>query len=319
MGMNTNNRGLSTMANGQLERMIDDAAWLTYPLHLVVGLLKTFVYTLLFISFLVLVFFVWMFTAHDDRAELTKNFVNEQSIYRVSFVNASATVVKQGSEYHDTDDIESGGDFKAMAPFGLGDWLPEKSDVFQSAYIAASCNTAKLADHLKEAKGDSSRLPDMSNAPVVLVSFLKSTDYDKKNPASAQQNWFTGMCLASANCTDEDFVPRNTSIWYDAIAPELTDNQDAAVKALYATGSPEFWVAAAHANGIYNMDTDFASYAADAKASQMWGNKLQHPIPPSNDFAHEVEIGIGLYVAFFALLCACFTRRKHKFNDFCEN
>jgi hypothetical protein len=32
MGMNTNNRGLSTVANGQLERMIDDAAWLTYSL-----------------------------------------------------------------------------------------------------------------------------------------------------------------------------------------------------------------------------------------------------------------------------------------------
>ena len=198
--MNTHNLGLSSTSNTQLERMIDDAAWITYPLHLVVGLLKTFVYTLLFISFLVLVFFVWMFTAHDDRAGLTKNFINEQSVYRVSFVNASATVVKQGSEYHDTDDIESGGDFKAMAPFGLGDWLPEKSDLFQSAYIAASCNSAKLADHLKKAKGDFNHLPDMSNAPVVLVSFLKSTDYDKKNPASAQQNWFTGMCLASANC-----------------------------------------------------------------------------------------------------------------------
>src|ERR1039457_6332751 len=82
MSMNTHNLGLSTMANGQLERMIDDAAWITYPLHLVVGLLKKFVYTMLFISFLVLCFFVWMFTAHDDRAELTKNFINEQSIYR---------------------------------------------------------------------------------------------------------------------------------------------------------------------------------------------------------------------------------------------
>jgi hypothetical protein len=60
--MNTNNRGLSTMANGQLERMIDDAAWITYPLHLVVGLIKTFVYTFLFIGLLIFMFFLWMFT-----------------------------------------------------------------------------------------------------------------------------------------------------------------------------------------------------------------------------------------------------------------
>jgi putative AlgH/UPF0301 family transcriptional regulator len=30
--MANNNLGFSTMATGQLERMIDDAAWLTYPL-----------------------------------------------------------------------------------------------------------------------------------------------------------------------------------------------------------------------------------------------------------------------------------------------
>ena len=37
MGMNTNNLGLSSTSNTQLERMIDDAAWITYPLH-VLGL-----------------------------------------------------------------------------------------------------------------------------------------------------------------------------------------------------------------------------------------------------------------------------------------
>jgi len=68
MDMNTNNLGLSRTSNTQLERMIDDAEWITYPLHLVVGLLKTFVYTLLFVSFLVLCFFAWMFTAQDERA-----------------------------------------------------------------------------------------------------------------------------------------------------------------------------------------------------------------------------------------------------------
>src|ERR1039457_3034712 len=107
MSMNTHNLGLSTMANGQLERMIDDAAWITYPLHLVVGLLKTFVYTMLFISFLVLCFFVWMFTAHDDRAELTKNFINEQSIYRVGFVNKTTypTVARLGMNGDSTENL----------------------------------------------------------------------------------------------------------------------------------------------------------------------------------------------------------------------
>jgi hypothetical protein len=296
--------------------MIDDAAWITYPLHLVVGLIKTFVYTLLFISFLVMCFFGWMFTAHDERAKLTKDFITQESVFRVSFVNGSEAVVKQGSEYYDGDDIDSSVAAKEGEPLGLSnrDWLIKKSDVFQSAYIAAACYRGKLIDHLKEANGNPS--PNMPNAPVVLVSFLKHADGDE---LGTQQNWYTGMCLASAHCTDEDFVPRNTSIWYDAIAPELTDNQDAAVKALYATGSPEFWVAAAHANGIYDKDAEFASYAAEAKASIAWSDKLRHPAPPWTEFAHTVELGVGLYVAFVVLLCACFTRRTHKFDHSCEN
>jgi len=107
MDMNTNKLGLSRTSNTQLERMIDDAAWITYPLHLVVGLIKTFVYTLLFISFLVMCFFGWMFTAHDERAKLTKDFITQESVFRVSFVNGSEAVVKQGSEYYDGDDIDS--------------------------------------------------------------------------------------------------------------------------------------------------------------------------------------------------------------------
>jgi hypothetical protein len=59
-----------------------------------------------------------------------------------------------------------------------------------------------------------------------------------------------GVCLAG-HCSDEDFLPLNDSIFYDAVAPQMTANQEGAVKALYATGTPEFWIAAAHANGIY--------------------------------------------------------------------
>ena len=43
--------------------------------------------------------------AHDNRAEWTKNFVAQESIYRVSFVNKAAypVVVKQGTQFLDTD------------------------------------------------------------------------------------------------------------------------------------------------------------------------------------------------------------------------
>ncbi len=202
-------------------------------------------------------------------------------------------------------------DLKTRTMFAVN-WMEEKSDAFQSAYIAASCNMVGLTKRLQEAKGDFSRQPDMPNAPVVLVSFLHSTDYEQTVPADFQGKWYTGMCLASANCTDADFVSRNTSIFYDAIAPQMTPNQDTAVKVLYATATPEFWIAAPHANGIYDKDAAFASYAADEGLDL--AKKLRHQESSSDEFAHEVEFGIGLYIAFFVILCACFSRRTYKFN-----
>jgi len=98
MDMNTNNLGLSTMATGQMERMIDDAAWITYPLHLLAGLIKTFVYTFLFIGLLIFMFLIWMFTAHDDRAELTKDFTTQESVYRVDPLNGTAAVYRAGDQ-----------------------------------------------------------------------------------------------------------------------------------------------------------------------------------------------------------------------------
>ena len=268
---------------------------------------------------------VWLMNARDNRAEWTKNFATEQSTYRVSFVNKTAypTVVKRGSQFLDSDKAElvwgcptTSKDLKKRTMFA-DNWLEEKSDAFQSAYIAASCNMVSLTERLKEAKGDFSRLPNMPNAPVVLVSFLEQTDYERTVPADFQGNWYTGTCLASAKCTDADFVPRNTSIFYDAVAPEMTANQDAAVKALYATATREFWVAAAHANGIYDKDAEFASYAADEQADL--AKKLRHQESSVDEFAHEVEFCIGLYIAFVVLLCACFTRRTYKFNHSREN
>jgi hypothetical protein len=229
MGMNTNNLGLSTMANGQLERMIDDAAWITYPLHLVVGLLKTFVYTLLFIGLLIFMFFFWMFTAHDNRAELTTNFVNEQSIYRVTFVNKSTmpTVAKLGINGDSKEKLVWGcprdsKDLKEMEPLGFGDnWLAKKSDVFQSAYIAASCNMVSLTERLKEAKGDFSHLPDMPNASVVLASFLERTDDDLLNPAGNQYNWYTGIRAAVAHGPCPSLQSAHQSTTYCLLLREL--------------------------------------------------------------------------------------------------
>ncbi len=317
--------GLSSTSTKQLERMIDDAAWLTYPLHVLVGILKTFVYVGLFILAAFIALTVWLMNAHDNRAEWSKNFVAQESVYRVSFVNKAAypVVVKRGTHFLDTDKAElvwgcptTSKDLKTRTMFA-DNWMEEKSDAFQSAYIAASCNMVGLTERLQEAKGDFNHLPTMPNAPVVLVSFLHSTDYERTVPADFQGNWYTGMCLVGANCTDADFVPRNDSIFYDAIAPQMTNNQDAAVKALYATATPEFWIAAAHVNGIYGKDAAFASYAAQEKADL--AQKLRHQESPSDKTAHEIGFGIGLYVAFVVLLCMCFTRRSHKFKHSCEN
>lgn len=69
------------------------------------------------------------------------------------------------------------------------------------------------------------------------------------------------MCLASANCTTADYSPRNDSIHADALYHQVTENQAAALKALAAKGAPAFWIATAHANGVYGKDALIASYA----------------------------------------------------------
>lgn len=247
--------------------------------------------------------------AHDNRAEWTENFVAQESVYRVNFVNKEIAdrpvVVKKGTQYSDTDVErlvwECPSTSEGLKKYSMFDdsWLEKKSDAFQSAYIAASCNMVGLTERLQEVKYFD-HFPNMPNAPVVYVSFLRRTDYELQVPADFRGNWYTGMCLASAHCTDADFVPRNTSIWYDAVAPQMTPNQDAAVKALYATATPEFWIAAAHTNGIYDKDAEFASYAVDEKADL--AQKLRHQESPSDETAHEIEFGIGLYVAFVGLL-----------------
>src|SRR5271157_5506595 len=341
MDMNTNNLGLSSKSTGQLERMIDDAAWITYPLHVLVGIITSFLFFLFLISAVIVFTIGWIITAHDNRADLTKNFVTEQSVYRVdlaanTFADNAVTVHQAGqlpvldSTLQATFDGCMGTGQRLRNPMWTDhDWLAEKSDVFQSAYIAASHNLAalKVALHrvkvgepvysfhyaCTDAMGWTSPVV-IPNTPVVYMSMLERTDGSPFDPAHV---WFTGMCLASAHCTDAEFVPRNDSIYVDAITPQVTANQGAALKALKTTGRPEFWIAAAHANGIYGHDSEFVSYAV-MEQGQL-AEALRHRESSSEEFLHEVEIGVGCYVAFTVLLCVCFTRRTYKFNHPCEN
>ena len=151
-------RALKHTATRQMERMIDDAAWLTYPLHLAAGILKTFVYGFLFIVAIFLWLGIWMTTAHDRRANEIKNFASEQTIYRVDLANNTVTVAKAGYPWQDEDFKQAfngclgTGEQLKNPTFWDHNWLAEKSDVFQSAYIGASHNVAALQYAIYRAK-----------------------------------------------------------------------------------------------------------------------------------------------------------------------
>ena len=155
------------------------------------------------------------------------------------------------------------------------------------------------------------------NAPAVYVSFLHRTDQSIMDSANAKYNWFTGLCLASAPCTDGDFVPRNDSIYVDAISPQVTKNQGAALKALESTGTPEFWIAAAHANAIYGHDSEFANYAQE-QAAQL-ADDLRHTETPAEEFADEVKIAILGCVLFVGSIGVWIARCVYKVAHSQEN
>jgi hypothetical protein len=321
--------GLSAKSTRQLERIIDDAAWITYPLHLAVGIVKTFLFILLLIGTVMLYVGEWMFTAHDDRADLIQNFNREQTIYRVNTANCAVTIDKAGDPV-DKDTFDSV--FKCFAgsdsqlkhtTWWDHNWLAEKSDMFQSAYITASYNIAALNYAISSVRAgreissfrwagiywsDYVKIP---NAPVVNVAFLRRTDHELESPANALYNHFTGMCLESANCTAADYSPRNDSIYADAISPQVTPNQATALKALYDTGSPKFWIATAHANGIYGNDALIASYAAENR-TELANDILRHVPTPEEEFQHEAEIAVGCCVLFIGSIGVWIARPKNK-------
>ena len=323
--VHANPSGLSARSIRQLERMIDDGAWLTYPLHLAAGILKTFVYGFLLIVAIFLWLGIWMMTAHDKRAEEVKNFASEQTVYRVDLANNSVTVTKAGDLVQTEDFIKSfdgclgSGEQLKNTTWWDHNWLAEKSDVFQSAYIGASHNVAALKYAIYRAKhgqqvasfhyvcgyGERVVLP----APVVFIAFLHQTDESIMDSANARYNWFTGMC--KTNCTAADFSPRNDSIYADIVRPQVTENQGKALTVLEATGSPEFWIATAHANGITDKDDLFASYAEKNQAQRT--KLLGHKLTPQEDFNREFEIAIIGCLFFIGFIGIWIARRAYRF------
>jgi hypothetical protein len=87
--------------------------------------------------------------------------------------------------------------------------------------------------------------------------------------------------------------------------PQVTKNQDAALKALKATGTPEFWISAAHTNSITDKDELFASYAA--KNQVQLAKTLGHKLTPQEDVNRELEVVIIcclLFVGFIGVWIA---------------
>jgi len=329
--MNNSNLGLSGTSTTQLERMINDAAWLTYPLHLAAGILKTFVYGFLFIVAIFMFLGIWAMTAHDYRAREVKNFASEQTVYRVDLANNAVTVAHAGYLVQDEDfkaafdGCRGTGEQLKNPTFWDHRWLAEKSDVFQSAYIGASHNVAALQYAIFRAKHNQQVVSFHGvcgygqgvkiNAPVVYVAFLHQTDESIMDSANAQYNWFTGMCLTG--CLNKDFSPRNDSIYADVVSPQVTKNQGKALAALEATGSPEFWIAAAHANGIYDKDELFASYAAKNQAQLV--KVLGHKLTPQEDFNREFAVAIICCLLFIVFIGVWIARRTYKFTRSQEN
>lgn len=331
--MNTNDLGLSTTATRQMERMIDDAAWISYPLHLAVGLIKDLVYVLFLISAVILAVGVWMFTAHDTRADLIKNFAAEQTIYRVDLATGKATVAKAGYLVQPADFAMSfngcmGKDEQLKNTIWWDhNWLAEKSDMFQKSYIVASHNIAALRIAVSRARASQpvysfryacTTAMDIHSfvipsAPVVDVAFLHRTDESIMDSANAKYNWFTGMCKAGADCSAADFSPRNDSIYMDAVTHQVTANQDAALKALSATGTPEFWIATAHANGVYGKDAIITALA-EKNNDQLANDILRHRLTDEEAFARWAYIAAFFVLLFITFIGVWVARRTHRFN-----
>ena len=203
-------------------------------------------------------------------------------------------------------------------PLGPGWWLNEKNNRFGWAYIRASRNLYELRNVMRYRDRTTTGDPVIPNVPVVYMSFMGCMH--NCVPDANDGEFFTGMCLVGAKCTDTDFVPRNDSIIADAWRPQMTANQEAAIKTLNAVGTRKFWEDAVHANGISGASADIVMAQWRITQEALDGDaRLKEKPTESEDFIWDVAWGVIAFFAFTALLCACFTRRTHKFNHPCEN
>jgi len=189
-------------------------------------------------------------------------------------------------------------------PISPGWWLSSKANRFDWAYVKASYNMSKLKDALQwELMGTDRGASGvvMPKAPVVLMSFMGCLYNCNTFNGVNDGDFFTGICLAGANCTSEDFLPRNDSIWLDLLYPQMTDNQDAAMDALDVTGTQKFWADAAQANGIDKNIIEEKRQLAQANlidAAERKGMSTE-----SETFIWEVAITIVILYALLVIIC----------------
>lgn len=194
-------------------------------------------------------------------------------------------------------------------------WLSNKSDAMLAAYLTGARNIDALRLTLASLKageavpatqacspttGSSAMLAAyptivIPNAPQVVVTRVAQTKYEDEFPANNwRKNWMTGICLAG-NCRRSDYSPRNTSIFYDVMKPQMFPHQQEAVDALNATGTPGFWLAAAHANGITDRDSQITSAALS--------NQAQTTAVLAHSMSADEQSMIVLQIAFVCVIC----------------
>lgn len=201
-------------------------------------------------------------------------------------------------------------------------WLSNKSDAMLAAYLTGARNIDALRLTLASLKAGEVTLASQAcspttgssamlaayptivipNAPHVIVTRVAQTKYEDEFPANNyRKNWMTGICLAE-DCRRSDYSPRNTSIFYDVMKPQMFPHQQEAIDALNTTGTPGFWLAAAHANGITDHDSEITA-AALSNQSQVKAI-LAHSMSSDEQSMLVIQI---MFVTFVCLIVLLFT------------
>jgi hypothetical protein len=118
-----------------------------------------------------------MFTAHDERAKSTKDFVTQESVYRVDPLNGTVALYRagdQGIDPHTTHNASVRNPQDVFGLFGLPHtfiknpswfdntpqaWLAAKSDTFDTAYVRGAYNLDALRKKVYVTKGEATGRP----------------------------------------------------------------------------------------------------------------------------------------------------------------